>query len=134
MMSGRVSGALASILGSCENLVRLNLSWNDLRTDLKTDLINQKRGDCSCPFTSAALWRPGRLVGLELSFNGLSDAFGVRVSPCLSYLLCAMASGLVRLGLAVGFGSKIARHEVCKSHDSGQVKDCFHRIRIQCHG
>ncbi|CAM9991687.1 unnamed protein product [Ectocarpus sp. 6 AP-2014] len=78
----RVSGVLASILGSCANLVRLNLSWNDLRTDLKTDPINQ-RGDCSCPFATAALWRPGRLVSLELSFNSLSDAFGVTVGNML---------------------------------------------------
>ncbi|CAM9351058.1 unnamed protein product, partial [Ectocarpus sp. 13 AM-2016] len=77
-----IRGALAAILSSCANLVRLNLSWNDLRTDLKTDLINQK-GDCSCPFTNAALWRPGRLVSLELSFNGLSDAFGVTVGNML---------------------------------------------------
>ncbi|CAN0526129.1 unnamed protein product, partial [Ectocarpus sp. 12 AP-2014] len=81
-ISSRVSGALAAILSSCANLVRLNLSWNDLRTDLKTDLINHK-GDCSCPFTNAALWRPGRLVSLELSFNGLSDAFGVTVGNML---------------------------------------------------
>ncbi|CAM9931912.1 unnamed protein product, partial [Ectocarpus fasciculatus] len=57
--------------------------WNDLRTDLKTDLINHQRSDYSCPFTSAALWRPGRLVSLELSFNGLSDAFGVTVGNML---------------------------------------------------
>lgn len=88
------NNALASILCSCSRLAGLNLSWNDLRTvprierknDPKTDVTRKKplkynervvpRG--VSPFASAALVHPGRLVSLELPFNGLADTFGVR--------------------------------------------------------
>jgi len=94
--------ALASILGSCSRLISLNLSWNDLRTDPKAGWSRERKrqdmraratlarkkgrtrgvvhgGPCGPPFASAALVHPGRLITLELSFNGLADTFGVRL-------------------------------------------------------
>lgn len=76
----RSGGALASILHDCTRLVHVNLGWNDLR-----------RGG-GFPLASAALLQPGRLVSLELSFNGLADDVGVRSqSACAA---CSIASAV----------------------------------------
>lgn len=95
-MSDR-NDALASILRSCPRLAGLNLSWNDLKTvpkiekkkDLRPGVKEKPVKDesavpCGYTFASAALVCPGRLVSLELPFNGLADTFGVRTLLCLA--------------------------------------------------
>lgn len=67
---------LASLLYSC-SLYSLNLSWNDLR-ESDTSQKGRAGGIFRSPLINAALVHPGQLVSLELSFNGLADAFGVR--------------------------------------------------------
>lgn len=78
---------LASILCSC-SLYSLNLSWNDLR-ESETAKAGRAGGNfkvnAGYPLARAALVHPGRLVSLELSFNAVPDAFGVRtfgLVPC----------------------------------------------------
>ncbi|CAM9583959.1 unnamed protein product [Pylaiella littoralis] len=88
--------ALASILCNCPRLAGLNLSWNDLRTVSRSGRENDLKPDArkktsereravprGYPFASAALVYPGRLVSLELPFNGLADTFGVIVGSML---------------------------------------------------
>lgn len=70
--------ALASVLCSC-SLYSLNLSWNDLR-ESETSKKGRAGERAGYPLARAALVCPARLVSLELSFNGLADAFGVRSS------------------------------------------------------
>lgn len=81
--SGRDGDTLASVFCSF-SLHSFNLSWNNLRASghSKKRRAADKVGSA---LASAALVHPGRLVSLELSFNGLGDAFGVCTSglvPC----------------------------------------------------
>lgn len=76
----RSGKTLASVLRSC-SLYSLNLSWNDLR---ESETSNNGRAGARAGYTlaRAALVQPGRLVSLELSFNGVADAFGVSSPRC----------------------------------------------------
>ncbi|CAM9943038.1 unnamed protein product, partial [Scytosiphon promiscuus] len=96
-ISDRDKEALTSMLCSCSSLVRLNLSWNALRNNQRR---KQQKGHarmhCGFPFVSAALSCPGRLVSLELSFNGLADGFGVVIGTMLGENMSLLVLDLSR--------------------------------------
>lgn len=75
---GRSGQALTSLLWHAPYLINLNVGWNDMKMGGAGLLV------------PTALAGPGRLVSLELSFNGLADDVGVSVR-IWSTAKCSMA-------------------------------------------